>query len=76
MNFDETESKRKSDHTSDNEVKIFCETSVVIEEEWFDDMNLTDHATFPIALIKHAKNLESTKIMIIHVTQSNTYAKL
>ena len=32
MNFDETEFKRKSDHTSNNKVKSFRETIVVIEE--------------------------------------------
>ena len=32
MDFDETEFKRKSDHTSNDEVKLFCENIVVTEE--------------------------------------------
>ena len=35
---------------------------VAIEEEWFDDMNLTDGATFLTALIKHAKSRFNQKI--------------
>ena len=35
--------------------KLFGENIVVIEEEWFDDKNLTYDATFPTALIKRAK---------------------
>ena len=30
---------------------------MVIEEEWFSDMNLTDGATFPTALIKREKSI-------------------
>ena len=47
--------KSKSSHTSDNKDKLFCEIIVVIKEEWFSDMNLTDGANFPTALIKHTK---------------------
>ena len=35
---------------------------MVIEEEWFDDMNLTDGATFPMDLIKHTKTTVNQKI--------------
>ena len=35
---------------------------MVIEEEWFYDMILTDGATFPTALIKRAKYIFSQKI--------------
>ena len=56
MNFDETEFKRKSDHTSNDKVKLFCGNIVVIEEEWFSGMNLTDVSTFPTTLIKWAKS--------------------
>ena len=52
MNFYGTEMKIKSNHSSNNKVILFCENIVVIEEEWFDDMNLTDDETFPIDLIK------------------------
>ena len=48
--------RKKSNHTSNNKVKTFCEDIVVIEEEWFDDMNLTYGATFLMSLIKHAKS--------------------
>ena len=51
---------KKSDHTSNDEVKLFCGNIVVIEEEWFDDMNWTDDATFSTALIKREK-LDSIK---------------
>ena len=45
QNFDDTELK-KSDHTSNDKFKLFCGIIVVIEEEWFDDMNLTDGKPF------------------------------
>ena len=67
--------EKQSDHKSNNQVKIFTENIVVKEEEWFADMNLTDGATFPMALIKH-ENQESTKKIIFHLTQSNTDVKL
>ena len=35
---------------------------VVVEEEWFDHMNITDGATFPKALIKRAKTRVNQKI--------------
>ena len=47
---------------------------MVIEEEWFDDMNLTDGATFPTALIKCAKSRFNKK-KIFHMTQSDAYGK-
>ena len=37
---------------------------MIIEEEWFDDMNLTDGATFPQALIKRAKNRFNKNIFL------------
>ena len=46
---------KQSDHTSNDKVKLFHESIVVIKEEWFDDMNLTVDATFPMALIKRTK---------------------
>ena len=46
INLYETELKNESDHTSNDIVKLFCENVVVIEEEWFSVMNLTDGATF------------------------------
>ena len=45
---------KKSDQTSNNKVKN-CENIVVVEEEWFDDMNLTNGATFTADLIKRKK---------------------
>ena len=53
LNIGETELKRKLGHTSNNKVKLFCENIVVVEEEWFYDMNLTNIATFLTDLIKH-----------------------
>ena len=58
--FDETELENISDHTSNNKVKLFHENIVVIEEEWFDGMNLNYSANFPTALIKR-KNINSIK---------------
>ena len=34
---------------------------MIIEEEWFDDMNLTDGATFLMALVKCAKTRVNKK---------------
>ena len=42
---------------------------MVIEEEWFDDMNLTDGATFPTALIKRAKSRFNKKINLPYDTK-------
>ena len=67
--------KRKSYHSSNAKVQLFRENIVVIEEEWFDGMNLTDGTTFPKVLIKR-ENQNSIKTLIYHVTQSNTYMKL
>ena len=52
--FDDT-SLKKSDHISNDKVKTITEGVAVIEEDWFDDMNLTDGATFSMPLIKCAK---------------------
>ena len=46
----------KSDHTSENKVKLFRENIVVIEEELISEMNLTHGATFSTALIKREKS--------------------
>ena len=46
---------------------------MVIEEEWFGEINLTDSATFTVPLMKLVK-IESTKKKF-HVTQSDTYNK-
>ena len=62
MNFDETELKKKSDHTSNDKVTLFCENIVLIEEELFLDKNLTYCATFPTALIKSEKYRSNQKI--------------
>ena len=35
---------------------------MVVEEEWFDDEDLTDGTTFPSDLIKHAKSRFNQKI--------------
>ena len=47
--------KSKLDHSSNDRVKSFCENIVVIEEECFPDLNLTDSETFLTALIKREK---------------------
>ena len=52
---------KKSDHTSNDKVKTFCKSIVVVEEEWFDDINLSDGATFLTDLIKDAKNIVNQK---------------
>ena len=54
--------KRKPDHSYNDKVKLFCENIVVIEEEWFYDMNVTDTSTFQMAIIKHAKSRFNQKI--------------
>ena len=54
QNFVKT--KKTPSHTSNDKVKLFCENIVVIEEELFDDTNLTDGATFKTALIKREKS--------------------
>ena len=48
---------------------------MLIEEGWFHDMNLTDGATFLIALIKRAKTRFNQKINF-RVTQSVACRKL
>ena len=42
---------------------------MVIEEEWFDNNNLTDGATFPTTLIKCAKTISNHKINFQHDTK-------
>ena len=65
---------KELDDTSNDKVKLFSENIVVIEEEWFDDMNLTDGATFPAALIKCAQYIFKKKSF--HVTKSDACRKL
>ena len=67
--------EKQSDHTSNDKVRLFRENIVVIEEEWFVDMNLTDGATFLAALIKSSKSRINQKINF-HVAQSDAYGKL
>ena len=71
MNFDETELKNKIDHTSYNKIKLFCENIVVIEEECFYDMNLTDGATFTTALIERKNSIINKKNNIPRDTKRN-----
>ena len=54
--FDEIELNKYSEHTFNDKDKLFRENIVVIEEEWFDDRNLTYGVTFSPVLIKHAKS--------------------
>ena len=61
--------KKQSDHTSNGKVKTVHKIIVVIEEEWFDDMNLTDGATFTMDLIKRAKNMVNQKIFFMRDTK-------
>ena len=63
---------KKSDQTSNNKVKN-CENIVVVEEEWFDDMNLTDGETFLTDLIKRAKNRVNQKIIFLRDTKRRTW---
>ena len=46
VNFDERELKSKSYHISNIRVQLFCKNIVVIQEEWFADINLTVAANF------------------------------
>ena len=48
MKIEEDEFPNKKD-------KYFFNNTFFIEEEWFTDVNLTDSATFPLALIKVKK---------------------
>ena len=54
--------KSESDHSTNNKVKSLCDNIVVIEEEWFADINLTDGAIFTPALIKREKSRLNPKI--------------
>ena len=54
-NFYDTSFLKQSKHTPNNKEKLFREIIVVVEEEWFDAINLTDGATFLTALIKREK---------------------
>ena len=69
QNFDDTELKKQSENTSNDKVKYFCETVVVLEEEWFDDITLTESATFPVALIKREKTRVNQKIKFPRCTK-------
>ena len=62
LNFDLTEIKSKSDHSSNDKDKIFRGNILVIEGKWLSGMNLTDGATFPAALIKSAESRFNQKI--------------
>ena len=42
---------------------------MVIKEEWFSDINLTDGATFPTDLIKRTKTRANKKINFPHGTK-------
>ena len=75
MIFDDTELKKQLDHISNDKVKIFWKSILVIEGKHFDDKNLTDDATFPKSLIQHEKSIIIPK-NDFHVTQSNAYGKL
>ena len=61
LKFDETEIKSKSDHSSNNRVKLFCQNIVFIEEEWFADINLNYGATSLTALTKRAQSIFNKK---------------
>ena len=69
------ENWKKSDPTSNNSVDCFRKNVVVIDEEWFNDINLTGGANFPTPLIKHAKTGFNKKL-IFQVIQSDAYSKL
>ena len=66
--------KSKSDHSSNNKVELSWKNIVVVEEEWFSDMDLTDGATFPMSLIKRTKYRFNRKFNF-HMTQSDAYGK-
>ena len=67
--------KSKSYHSSKNKVKYFRDNITFIEEDWFADMDLTDGATFPTALIKFSKSRFNQKIFF-HMTQRDAFFKL
>ena len=48
----ENKIKLKTGNSPNKKDKSFCNEVVVIIERWFSEMNLTDGATFPLALIK------------------------
>ena len=54
--------KSESDHSTNNKVKSLCDNIVVIEEEWFADINLTDGANFSTDMIKCEKSRFNQKI--------------
>ena len=41
---------------------MFFKSIVAIKKKWFDDMNFPSNATFPMAMIKRAKNKVNKKI--------------
>ena len=59
LNFVEPEMKRKmkSDHSSNDKVKLFSENIMVIKEECFDDMNLSDGVIFLMDVIKSEESI-------------------
>ena len=42
---------------------------MVVKEEWFDEMNVTDGVAFPKTLIKRAKTRVNQKIKYPHITK-------
>ena len=72
QNFYDTELKKQSDNTSNDRVLKTRKTVVIIEEDWFGDMKLTDGATFPTALIKRAKLIFNQKMKIPRDTEQHT----
>ena len=65
--------KRKSYHSSNAKVQLFREKIVVIEEEWFDGMNLTDGTTFPKVLIKREKSKFNQNINLPRDTKQHIH---
>ena len=75
MKFDGTEMKSRSDNSPKNKVKTFHENLVVVEEEWFSEMNLTDSDTSPPDLIKR-EQLRFNQKNNLHLKQSYTFILL
>ena len=61
LNFDVTETKIKSYHSSNDIVKLFFENIVVIEETKFSDISLADGSTVLIILFKCATSISNQK---------------
>ena len=64
---------KRSDHTSKNKVKSFCESFVFIEEEWFDDMNIAVDATFLTTPLKREKSIFNQKVLFPHDTKQRKW---